>query len=63
MRLINGKTTTYDADNRVTLETGTDGPTNYYYGANGGDLSRTTNVNGGTTINTYYGYEIGRAHV
>ena len=51
------KATVYDADNRVTSESGTDGPTTYYYGANGGDLARTTNVNGGTTINTYYGYE------
>lgn len=51
------KATIYDADNRAASESGTDGTSTYYYGVNGGDLYRTVNVNAGTTINTYYGYQ------
>ena len=58
MRLINGKTSTDDVDSRVSYENGTDGATSYFYAANGGELERTSNLNGGTTITTYYGYEL-----
>ena len=52
------KTSTYDVDSRVSYENGTDGATSYFYAANGGELERTANLNGGTTITTYYGYEL-----
>jgi YD repeat-containing protein len=63
------KTTSYDKDNRVTQETGTDGTTDYFYyinnmdstgtavAAGAGQLARVQNVKGGTTVNTYYAYE------
>ncbi|EUJ10338.1 Rhs family protein [Methylophilaceae bacterium 11] len=52
------QTSTYDADNRITTQTGTGGNTNYYYGNNGaGDLYRIYNSNGTSTTNTYYTYQ------
>ncbi|WP_229008360.1 LysM peptidoglycan-binding domain-containing protein [Methylophilus sp. Leaf408] len=63
------KTTSYDKDNRVTKDTGTDGTTDYFYHTNNtdntsaavatgaGQLARVQNVKGGTTVNTYYAYE------
>ena len=54
-----GKVTAYDKDNRTTQETGTDGTTTFAYNANGGELSLTSNLNSGNTINTYYAYSYG----
>jgi YD repeat-containing protein len=63
------KNTTYDKDNRVTQETGTDGTTNYYYytdkndeaatanAAGKGGLARVENKKDNTTVNTYYAYQ------
>jgi hypothetical protein len=63
------RSTVYDLDGRSTSQSGTDGATTYGYytstaegagsgtAANGaGELAWVSNVNGGTTVNTWYRY-------